>query len=430
MSRAASPFSRRAILAMLGIGAAAFLVLLYAIGAGWTGRDDSDGGAHAAANGINGFSGLARLLEAQGLDVSLSRGEARLDDPGLLILTPPIFTDPEKLGDVVEARRYVGPTLLILPKWFGVRASAFDALDAPDGWVVLNSAFAPDMLSGIDGFENAETQVAPRQGWRGMGLSGALPQPEQVLALSGVEDAVPLVTGEDGVLFAGFLADEGTYPVLEQAAGVPTTEDDEERDPSRWAVVVVAEPDLMNNYGMADRARAELAVALVDAAREGQDLQVVFDLTLPGLGEAENLLTLAFRPPFLAATLCLLLAALVIAWRALRRFGPPVAEAPAQALGKRQLARNGAALIERAKRLHLLGPPYAALATGRIAAALGIREADPQAREEAVARQLAARSDIAGDFTRDAESLRRARTAHDLLRAARALKTIERTLQR
>src|SRR5690606_34728896 len=135
----------------------------------------------------------------------------------------------------------------------------------------------------------------------------------------------------------------------------------------RWGVVVVAEPDLMNNYGLADSRRAELAYALVDAAREGQDIPVVFDLTLPGLGQSENLLTLAFRPPFLAATLSLLFAALVIAWRALRRFGPARAEAHARTMGKRQLAHNGAALVERARRLHLLGPPYAALAIGRIA---------------------------------------------------------------
>ena len=119
----------------------------------------------------------------------------------------------------------------------------------------------------------------------------------------------------------------------------------------------------------------------------------------------------------------------MIGWRAMRRFGPPVAEAPALAMGKRQLARNGAALVERAKRLHLLGPPYAALVTRRIATSLGIREADPRAREDAVAHQLDARG-IAADFAQTAETLRQARTPHELLRAAGALRTIERTLAR
>jgi hypothetical protein len=123
-----------------------------------------------------------------------------------------------------------------------------------------------------------------------------------------------------------------------------------------------------------------------------------------------------------------LLAALVIAWRAARRFAPPVAEEPELVTGKRQLARNSAALIERAKRLHLLGPPYAAIVSTRLAARLNIRETDPDAREAAVGRVLAAR-EVPGDFAGRMAALRQARRASDLLRAAGALWTIERTVQ-
>lgn len=430
MSRASSPFSPRAVLAMLAVGAGAFLLLLYAIGAGWSGRDDRDGGAHAAANGVNGFAGLAALLERRGHDVSLSRSPARLDDGGmLLVLTPQHFTDPEELGEVIEARRYLGPTLLILPKWGAGRADLIDALDAPQGWVILYQAFTPEWLEEVAGFAGVKAELAERRRWQGLGLAGRLPEPKRALGIAS-PDVLPLVTDEKGDVLAGFLDDGGAYPVLDEAAGLPARDAEEmDLDTARWAVVVVAEPDLMNNYGMAGRTRAELAEKIVAAAKEGQELPVVFDLTLAGLGRGENLLTLAFRPPFLAATLCLLLAALVIGWRAMRRFGPPVAEAPALAMGKRQLARNGAALVERAKRLHLLGPPYAALVTRRIAAALGIRESDPAVREEAVARQLGARG-IDADFAQAAETLRRARTPHELLRAAGALRTIERTLAR
>ncbi len=117
----------------------------------------------------------------------------------------------------------------------------------------------------------------------------------------------------------------------------------------------------------------------------------------------------------------------MIAWRSFRRFGPPVAEAPALAMGKRQLATNGAALVERARRLHLLGPPYAALVAARIAAALGVRETDPAAREAAIGRALAARG-LPEDFASRIEALRHARHPAELLRAAGALRTIERTL--
>jgi hypothetical protein len=428
MSRSASPFSPRTVVAVLVVGAAAFLALLYAIGAGWDGRGDRNGGAHAGANGLNGFAGLARLLEAQGHTVSLSRSEAQLEDEVLLVLTPQANADGDSLDRIVEARRRSGPTLLILPKWFAMEASAVREIEAPRGWVVLSRAIVPGWLEAVGGLQDADPRIAVRKRWQGIGLSGTLPDPERAMAID-ASRVLPLVTDESGDVLAGYLADRGTYPVLAEAARVPDRDPEApDTDASLWPVVIVAEPDLMNNFGMADRSRAELAHAIFDAALEDEDLPIVFDLTLAGLGQRENLLTLAFTPPFLAATLSLLLAAVVIAWRGLLRFGPPVAEAPALAHGKRQLARNGAALVERARRLHLLGPPYASLVTARIAERLGVRTADPHAREAAVAQVLAARG-IAADYLAQAEAVRRARHSADLLRAAGALRTIERTLE-
>lgn len=431
MSRSSSPFSPRTVLAILAVGAAAFLLLLYAMAAGWDGRSDRDGGAHAAANGLNGFAGLAELLEAQGHTVTLSRSEARLEDEGLLVLTPQIFADGERLAEIITARRYYGPTLVILPKWFAAEASQLPSADVPRGWVSLGDATAPEWLAKIEAIAGAEARIAERRRWDGMGLGGPLPAPDSVLTLASnsltSEDwtsLLPLVTDDEGDVLAGYFNDIGDYPLLDDAAGYDPVE---EADDSLYPVVIVVEPDLMNNYGMADRARAELAHAIVDATLEDVELPIVFDLTLAGLGRSDNLLTLAFAPPFLAATLCLILAALVIGWRAFRRFGPPVAEAPALAMGKRQLARNGAGLIERARRMHLLGPPYAAMIAARIAAALGIREADPATRDAAIAHALAARG-LASDYAERIEALRRARHTPELLRAAGALRTIERTL--
>ncbi len=431
MSRAASPFSPRTLIAVLVIGGGAFLLLLYAIGAGWDGRSDRNGGAHAAANGLNGFAGLVRLLEAQGREVTLSRSESHLEDPALLVLTPQLDGDGKRLAEIVEARRYYGPTLVILPKWFAVEGSRLAAGQARKGWVLLGGASEPDWLDDTRWFDDSTLKVAERKRWEGMGLSGVMPSPDEGLAVVPPSKAdeqraplLPLVTDERGDLLAGYFNDDGDYRALDEASGFAAPDDP---DADLWPVVVVVDPDLVNNYGLADLTRARLAGALVDGALDGSDLPIVFDLTLAGLGRSENLMTLAFTPPFLAATLCLLLAALVIAWRAFRRFGPPVAEAPTLAKGKRQLARNGAALVERARRLHLLGPPYAALVTARIAEALGIREADPAAREAAIARVLAARG-LDADYVERAEALRRARHSAELLRAASALRTLERTL--
>jgi hypothetical protein len=427
VSRTASPFTPRTLLAVIVVGAGAFLLFLYALGAGWDGGSEQDGGAHAGARGLNGFAGLVRLLEAQGHEVSLSRSEARLDDESLLVLTPQAGSDPNELAQIIANRRYSGPTLLILPKWFVLPASMLPGSDAPEGWVMLGGADAPDLTSAIVGLEGETIAIAKSQRWHGAGETGSLPEPDTVMAFT-AGLVMPMVTDDSGRVLAGYIADNGAYPVLAQAAGVPPLDPEGDvTDNDIWPVVIVAEPDLMNNYGLADQQRAGLAHAIVDAALEDYDLPVVFDLTASGISRSQNLLTLVFEPPFLAATLCLLLAALVIGWRAFRRFGPPVAEAPALAMGKKQLARNGGGLVERAKRLHLLGPPYAALITARMAETLGIREPDLAAREAAIGRVLAGRG-LAADYAERAEALRRARHPNELLRAASALRSIERTV--
>lgn len=423
MARSSNPFDPRVLAAVIVVGALALLLLLYAIGAGLDGSRDRDGGAHAASNGLNGYAALATLLERRGHTVDLSRGEARLGEEALLVLTPQFGTAPDELAETIERRRHSGPTLVILPKWLAVPATTANRAEAKDGWVLLGSAAAAEWIGDLPGLDGTRAQLGKAQTWAGLGLSGALPDPGNVVTLrSG--PFVPLVRS-DGRMLAGYWQDDGNYPVLDNAAGVTGPDPADERtDTEKWAVVVVAEPDLLNNYGMADQTRARAAVALVETAMEGDDtMPILFDLTLAGLGRSENLLTLAFEPPFLAATLCLILAALVVGWRAFRRFGPPVQASEGSVLGKRELAANGAALIQRAGRWHLLGAPYAALVTTRIARQLGLRSGDDAPLMAALDKR-----GLAVDFDHHITNLRRATRPAELLRAAAGLRTIERTI--
>ncbi|BBC74416.1 conserved hypothetical protein [Altererythrobacter sp. B11] len=426
MSGGGSHFSRGAALALVVASAATLLFVLYAMGRGWDGNDGNNGGAHAAARGLNGFAGLADLLKRRGLQVTLSRSAAHLDDEALLILTPPHDSDGKELAELLQERRYVGPTLVILPKWLAAPPPPGATAEHPRGWVRLIGALAPTFTGDMKKLDMLDPAISAQRSWRGLGLAGTFPAPDAVQTVDD-PDIIPLVSTGSGRTLAGYWDNGGFYPELAEAAGRPATEED--TDASAWPVVFVAEPDLMNNYGMADLQRAEAALQIVETTLEDYDLPVVFDLTLVGLGFAENPLTLAFRPPFLAATLCLALALLVIGWRAFRRFGAPVTPASALAMGKEQLARNGAALVQRTGRLHLLGPPYAAMLAARIGRALGIRESDPGLREAAIARTLAARGRDELDYAGHSEALRSARRPGDLLRAARALKVIERTVE-
>ena len=430
----AGAFNPKVVLGLLLFGAAAFLATLYFIGSGNTGRDANNGQAHAAANGLVGYAALVNLLESDGHEVSISRSVGNLKDEGLLVITPPRFADAEEITKIIEERRYIGPTLVILPKWYSSGIPEFADVEHEDGWVMLGNIGAPDFVEEFEGNlqmllktgELRQTDVH----WSGLGLTGKLPDHKQVMGFE-EEHLIPLIADADGDMLAGYLDDGGSYPVLDDATGNasptrPLDEDDDEYydDADQWNVTFVAEPDLFNNYGMADQTRAILAHELIDTVMEGEDLPITFDVTLNGLGQSQNLLTLAFTPPFLAATLCLILALIVVAWRAFRRFGPAMAEQRAIAFGKQRLVANSAGLIQRSGRLHLLTDPYADMIEARLAAKLGLRHPETEAIDAALARRLPDER----SFSDLSAWLRSARRPGEILRAAHALKSIERKL--
>ncbi len=415
--RRANPFSPKAVLGFVGVGFIAFLLFLYFLAIGDTGGRENDGAAHAAANGLNGYSALVELLDAQGVDVSRSRSQSDLETYDLLVLTPPSTLEPEEFGELLEQRRNQGPTMVILPKWSAGSFSPFLPEEVSDkikdDWVRLYGANRPNWAAELDapyGFESETDIVEGGKAWTGLGLSGSLP----MAPVTGVENYAgftPLVKDSTGRALVFTLGEE--------------SDDGSELDDT-YPVYFVVDPDLMNNYGMADQTRARLAVELIQDAAYYEDTPVIFDLTMNGKGNADNLLTLAFRPPFLAATLCLIAVLIVIGWRAFKRFGPPVAEGQAIAFGKQQLVTNGAGLILRARRFGLLAEPYIDLSAQRTREALGLTSLDAEALDAAIERKLPGEP----NFTQRANALRKARSQTDILRAAQALKELERTLKR
>jgi hypothetical protein len=424
---AANPFAPRTVLLLVGLGALLFLALLWALGAGMTGGSTNNGGGHAGGTGLNGFAAFSRLIERRGVEVVRARSPALLDDPGLLVLTPPQQADGAELQRIVAARRTIGPTMVITPKWLAAPAPAQQP-GRKQGWVVLGGRALPEWPGFYDDIALQSGEVPLREGahWAAPGVRGLLPSPENVVSGAGA-NLVALVQSGDERILAAYYQDQGYYPALEERAGVDHGGRDEDLHP----VIFVFEPDLVDNYGMARKENAALAALLVDAALVHGPRRVTFDLTLNGLGRSANLLTLAFTPPYLAATLCLVLAALAAAWRAFLRFGPPLAQGRAIAFGKRALVSSAANLIRRTRRLHLVTRPYADRTRERVARALGLpREADPEASERAIDRALARRWPEAEPFSRLAARLRSARKPQSILRAAQALHALERTVTR
>lgn len=428
---AANPFDPRVVLGLLLFGAAVFVALLYLIGKG-AGGNDEDGG-HALGRGLDGYAALYRYLDKRGTTVRRIHSEGQLNQPGLLIVTPPHYVDAKELNRIVEARRFTGPTMVILPKWQALPAKYFDRKAKP-GWVLLRGAELPQW----EGFQDDVTITLDKMGdgaWHGAGIEGRVPKPDIVVAGKG-DYLVPLVagTGDERVL-AAYVDDGGYYPELAEIADgeyAAASADEDESDDANYPLVLVFEPDLFNNFGMANQANAELADRLIAAANgTSMNQSVAFDLTLNGFANPTNLLTLAFEPPFLAATLALIIAALAVGWRALNRFGPPRLAGQAIAFGKRALVGNAAGLVQRARRLHLLGAPYADAARDRLVKALALPARNNAATsEEAIDRALAASAPGRTPFSVAAARLRTARRPADILTAAREIHAIERTLKR
>lgn len=426
----ANPFGRRTVLVMVLLGAALFMALLWMIATGNGFQSSNDGQAHAAGRGLNGYAAMYDYLGRRGYAVSQARSADDLDPEGLLVLTPPADADGKEIDRIVSRHRYNGATLIIAPKWrIAPPSDKQEEQGAQTGWVNLVGADGPlwngylEDVTVTVGYVDANGQPGK---WDGIELSGELPTNTLLLWGKGPR-LIPLVTEMDGRILAVLVDDGGTYPDLEAVAqGRRHSEVD---DDELYPVVIVFEPDLLDNYAFADRDPARLLDALIPRMEVEQGSPIVFDMTLNGFGGARNLLTLAFTPPFLAATLCLVLAALLLGWQAFLRFGPATVPDRAIAFGKRALVANSAGLLLRSRRFHLLRAPYIERARERLAKALALsRSLDAAGIEAAIDRALAARSVDAEPFSLVAQRLRQARKPHEILKAARDLHALERTL--
>lgn len=411
-------FGRGTVIGMVLIGMLAFIALLYWLGNG--GGTANNGGAHAGGRGLTGYAALAAMMEADGFEVRRARNKAALNGVGLLVLTPPAEAKGEDIARIVDAHRRVGPTMVITPKW-----SAMTIRNNPKakrGWTEIVGTALPSW----PGFEDGvSVDLGRAHGWHGGGFNGKLADGGAVLFGSG-KGLVPLVTADNGRILAAWVADEGYYPALERFANVG---DIGGEDTEIYPLVLVFEPDLLNNRGLADKQAGLMARDLMLAAADGRSQPITFDLTLNGLGATRNLLTLAFEPPFVAATISLFLAMLAVAWRAFNRFGPARQRAQAIAAGKTALVGNSAGLIRRAGRIHLISGPYADAARERLIAALGLPRGRPANESEAAIDRVQERRGLAGPpFSHVAARLRAARRREDVAKRAAELQKIEKEL--
>ena len=360
-----NPFSPRVMIAVILVGIFAFsgfaLLGLYAGDL----RNGDDGGAHPLSNSAVGFKGAVIMAQAQGLPVVISR-EPLLKAPengALRVLTPDESFDTEAL----KAYDQSANLLLVLPKWSVMQDPQHS------GWV-------------------RKINVIP-QFAIGQILGDA--KPVTIGRRSGVTK--PILSGAGGPFAGGTYLPLGPIDRLQTIAGAnlhPVLTDEEGHMVlARYKdtqLMVLADPDLLNTQGLKnlDTARAGMAILNVLRGEGG----VSFDVTPNGFKRSRNPMRLAFEPPLLGGTLCLLAAIILMGVQAAVRFGPTQASGRALALGKAALIDSSAGLIRAAGKAHELTPAYAELMQYRTAKAAGDRETDPEKRTAKLLRQEAGRS--------------------------------------
>lgn len=366
---ARSVFSPVTVALMLAVGVLGFIgtVVLGAYAPDL--RSGRNGGAHALSHAATGYAGLVRLLEETGREPRIIRDDPGFVQPELVVLTPERGATPI---DGATGPRENKLTLMVLPKWSTV------ADKERSGWV---------RVTGVLPFWEPEGVMAPRtrltvrrRPGKGVtlraapglsaGLRLAAPRPVQVItafkpraekredgSTFEVDRLQPLITDGRGGIVLGRFTDRPLY--------------------------VLADPDLLSNYGIADLARARAAVALLDHVAGGRAENIAFDVTLNGLGRGRSVLRLFFEPPLLAMTLAIAAALILAGWQAVARFGAAAAPERAVAFGKTALLDNTAMLVRKAGREAALGGRYADAIRARARELFGVPPALEGARADA-----------------------------------------------
>jgi hypothetical protein len=382
-------FSPRVVLALVLVGIVAFAGLAVLAPYAPDLRSGQDGRAHALSKSAIGFAGAPILMKRLGLEPIVSRSRPHHIEESAVVLTP----EGGEKADALRPFAGAGVVLVVMPKWAA----------APDPFrpgFVRKAGLVNGKHDALFSAYSRSTRIGAATGAAAPALRGAGGPfaPGTYLPLGSVE-RLQTVSG-DG--WAPALVDENGSMVLAYAR----------KRPNVW---LLADPDLLNNHGLASLANARAGAAILDAAAAGGARPLFFDVTLNGYERGRGVWRTMLEPPWLAATLVGVAAAILMGLHALARFGQPRPRARPFALGARALVDNSADLVRMARREHELAPDYAALTRTLVMRAAGGHAADAEWLTH-----LAARRGATPPVELDA-SAAQARTRDDLLAVARKL---------
>jgi hypothetical protein len=313
-----TPLLSRSVLIVLLSGAVAIFAISMLLAL--TAPSEPPGvGADTRSISALGQEGLFALLQQTEIPVARSQinGVVAPGNQDVLVLAEPPPTGLSG-GDVVRLGR-ARNVLLVLPKRTGT----------PDinklTWVDSTSPVGIDQVADIAKLIDQKIDIVrtdPPKAWD-INRLGAVPSFDDTVQLIESDDLVPIVANGKQMLV-------GEY---------------RDGDHRTW---IVADPDFLENHGLAKGQNADVAIALFNGLR-GDDGTVIFDETIHGM---VNVVVNPFRkllefPLVIASVLCLVAAALLL-WATVGRFGKPGLDPPAFDFGKRRLISTSASLLDRA----------------------------------------------------------------------------------
>jgi hypothetical protein len=316
------PFSRRALGWIVGLAAASFAAAL-AFAIFGIGQEQSSAGGDSYSRSALGHRGFVDLLTDEGIQVVRSQHDSARRAGAhsvLLVAEPRLGSEEQKqaLGAFVGEAAHV---VLVLPKRSGFRDPEHR------GWIeeteLLPASDADDVLGALD-IEAKVVRPAVSTSRFESQLAESFPV--------GAELHDPQLLAPDAKL----------RPLVYSAEGILVGRYDLDDD-GGTSIIVVADPDLIANHGLAHGENAAIALAAIQALRPPGAV-VVVDETLHGHIATPSLWRELFTFPLSLATASALLALALLLWSAMGRFGKPRPAPRALEAGKRSLIDNTAEL--------------------------------------------------------------------------------------
>jgi hypothetical protein len=272
-------------------------------------------GPSAFSRSAIGYAGIADVMHRLGARVVKNRNEdavGSLDPEGVLVVAEPLDAPAQRLSTLMNAHT----VLLILPKWSGQPSPTHR------GWISSARELSESMAKSATQIGNVEVVRVPKVTAWSRNEVGRVP----VISQGGVQlikssRLRPVVGTDQGML------------VGELRSGARRT----------W---ILADPDPMQNHGLADPDNAAFSVALINALR-GADGNIVFDEVVHGVTEkTSSPLKMLFEFPFVLATIQGVIAVALLLWATMRRFGAPLTPPVELKSGKRSLIETTANLLD------------------------------------------------------------------------------------